>query len=203
MSLTPSEKTHTRLIVGIILGFITLIVCPLIVIFFEEPIRRYWDARSDGTATSEPADDGVTSEPAVSEDSDGPTSLIEPPPVPGNSPSLSEFEIILDDPGYGEEISDGVYKMSDDFNRLNIVYGWNGYMSNGTVNTSEDCAILASVTGPQRIPSYETNKCSYGGSKSASNPNETALEIVEPGMYTINVEDGESGATGSVTLEVR
>lgn len=213
MSHPPSEKKHTGLIVGITVAVITFVIFPLTVVFFSVPVGRLWDQFFGGTAvsgptesgvTSEPAESGVTSEPVVSEGSDGPTSLTAPSPVPGGSPSLSEFEIILYEPGYGREVSDGVYKMTDayDPHRLNIVYGWKGYMSNGILNTSENCEILASVTGPQRIPSYETNKCSYGGSTNVITT-DTDLQIEEPGIYTITVEDGKSGASGSLTFEVR
>lgn len=191
-----------RIIEGVIIGLLVAGVVALVSLLIA--MVRGGDRENGGgnpAGSSGEATPSESSEPIPTTPT--PTITIStstPTPVPDTT--LETFDISLERDMWGKDIGPNRYQLSDQHNKVYVIYGWDAVMSDGTENDSESCEIVGSVAGPQRLASYLTNECSYGGGSSIGNPNETVLDISVPGDYTVTVKDKLTGVTGSATFQV-
>ena len=110
----------------------------------------------------------------------------------GSPPGRISIEF-KDTPYSGEKIGRDKYQ-ADSSGYVRLRTGWSSISYNNTVS-SNDCEIVLTSSGPAPVKGeIRTARCtdSYA----------TTLEFSEPGDYTINIEDKQSGNTGSRVIQI-
>ena len=112
---------------------------------------------------------------------------------PEGSPSNKITIEVSDNPSYGKKLAPGKYQMSES-GYVEISTWWTSISYNNTVS-SNDCEIVLTVEGPAPVKGEtRTAKCTDSSG--------TNLKFSEPGDYTINIEDKQSGSTGSRVIQI-
>ena len=112
---------------------------------------------------------------------------------PEGSPSNKITIEVSDNPSYGKKLAPGKYQISES-GYVEISTWWTSISYNNTVS-SNDCEIVLTVEGPAPVKGEtRTAKCTDSSG--------TNLKFSEPGDYTINIEDKQSGSTGSRVIQI-
>ena len=112
---------------------------------------------------------------------------------PEGSPSNKITIEVSDNPSYGKKLAPGKYQISES-GYVEISTWWTSISYNNTVS-SNDCEIVLTVEGPAPVKGEtRTAKCTDSSG--------TNLKCSEPGDYTINIEDKQSGSTGSRVIQI-
>lgn len=177
-----------------------------------------------GPVVSEPTRDPTASDPrsgdttfstagptpsSTESNSENVTSIVDQDPsvapaeVPLQQPTLDNFRISLRSKDYGDQVGPGQFELSDQHGMVRVIYTWEAVMSDGTGNDSEECQILASVSGPQQVDSMRTNKCTFQRVSTIAARADNVQDYTVPGEYTVTVKDELSGATGTTSFTVR
>jgi len=125
------------------------------------------------------------------------SSKTEDSPTPATRPEGSppgRISVEFDDaPFSGEKIGRDKYQISSS-GHVGLRVGWSSISYNNTVS-SNDCEIVLTVEGPAPVKGEtRTAKCTDSSG--------TNLKFSEPGDYTINIEDKQSGNTGSRVIQI-
>ncbi len=113
---------------------------------------------------------------------------------------------ILVESGYSNEavpccmVGKNLFQLADN-GKASFGYHWSSRLSDGTENTSKDCQILVTVTGPENPPSLRVMDCTTRRSNTFTGYGNYAL-VATPGEYVVTVTDELSGVTGAVTVTV-
>lgn len=159
-------------------------------------------AQGDGgstPATSQtPAAEPTAQESAPEEPTEeGPSAAAVPPAA------LSRFQIEVDllaSVPIGYRVGPSLFSLNDE-GALEVTFSWDGLRSDGTLDETESCQILASVAGPAAFPSTRYADCTR---RPAGNFNgaQNRVDIREPGVYTITVRDELTGTVGKQQFTV-
>ena len=112
---------------------------------------------------------------------------------PEGSPSNKITIEVSDNPHSGKKLAPGKYQISGS-GYAEISTWWTSISYNNTVS-SNDCEIVLTVEGPAPVKGEtRTAKCTDSSG--------TDLTFSEPGDYTINIEDKQSGAKSSRVIQI-
>lgn len=112
---------------------------------------------------------------------------------PEGSPSNKITIEVSDNPHSGKKLAPGKYQISGS-GYAEISTWWTSISYNNTVS-SNDCEIVLTVEGPAPVKGEtRTAKCTDSSG--------TDLTFSEPGDYTINIEDKQSGTKSSRVIQI-
>lgn len=130
-----------------------------------------------------------TSSAASSSSSSSPTPATRPEGSPSNKITIE----VSDNPHSGKKLAPGKYQISGS-GYAEISTWWTSISYNNTVS-SNDCEIVLTVEGPAPVKGEtRTAKCTDSSG--------TDLTFSEPGDYTINIEDKQSGTKSSRVIQI-
>jgi hypothetical protein len=130
-----------------------------------------------------------TSSAASSNSSNSPAPATRPEGSPSNKITIE----VSDNPSYGKKLAPGKYQISGS-GYVEINTWWTSISYNNTVS-SNDCEIVLTVEGPAPVKGEtRTAKCTDSSG--------TGLTFSEPGDYTINIEDKQSGTKSSRVIQI-
>lgn len=99
------------------------------------------------------------------------------------------------------KVGPNLFKIDDKSGEASFGFHWSSRMSDGTENDTQNCAIVAKVTGPETPPALRTDECSVSGSNGFNGFGNYA-DVTTPGRYNVTITDQVSGVTGSVVVNV-
>lgn len=118
-------------------------------------------------------------------------------------PVMTAIEIWTDLPqpvNSGKRVGENKFQL-DDAGQLTMSYGWRSLDQNGSVINESKCQIVATLNGPQVLPSMLSDKCSQGIAGFFYHL-DNQLDITSPGHYSVSVVDELSGVSASLEFEV-
>lgn len=171
-------------------------------------VKTAGDTSLTGPTTSPPTSTPPT-EPPPTEPPPTEPPTTDPPPTPPSAPE--RFEVIVDTPTLmkagGNRVGTNRFQLEDYANDgllVQVAPAWTAYDADGTEFRDDSCSIVVKVEGPESFGPWYSKRCTksdiWNGNGDPADGGTSEISL--PGIYTVTLEDENTGVSTSLDFEV-